>query len=55
MIDEFEKFGATIQKHHSGTHFITVPINVIKFSEWNEGDTLVVMAKRKKEVEQNES
>jgi hypothetical protein len=52
MIDEYEKFGATIRKHPGGSHFITIPMNVVKFASWGEGDDIILMAKRiKKEVE----
>lgn len=47
MLEEYEKFGATIKKTSSGSHFIIIPINVINFAGWEEGMDLVVMAKKK--------
>jgi hypothetical protein len=49
MIDEFEKFGANLIKHKSGSYYVLVPMNVVKFAGWEENNTLVVMAKRKEE------
>jgi hypothetical protein len=52
MIEEYEKFGTILTKHKSGSHYILVPMNVVKFAGWKDGDELVIMAK-KKEVDQN--
>jgi len=47
MIDECEKFGARIVNFGS-SNYVLIPINVMKFSGWELGDELVVLAKKKK-------
>ena len=49
MIQEFEKFGAKLVKHKSGSYYILVPMNVVKFAGWKEKEKLIIMAKKKEE------
>lgn len=44
-----EKFGANLVKHKSGSYYVLVPMKVVKFAGWEEGDELLLIAKKKEE------
>ena len=49
MNEEYEKFGATLKLHKSGSHFILVPMSTIKFAGWKDGTDLVLFAKKRED------
>lgn len=44
---EYEKFVTKLIKHKSGSHYVLVPSNIIKFAGWIAGDEIVIMGTKR--------